>query len=429
MSSISYTPNTPFVTEADPQRQEMARLYAKERGKATIGIAIIGIVFGIVWASPAVASTARTWISSISSYPAFVAGAFALLLGLLLVVACTYSSYLQSYKLPYKYGLVTRTPLSWWQEYLRSVTWLLTLWVLLAEVVYWLIRESPDTWWVWVATLWCGLLIFRSSGLPSDKFMGLQLETPANPEPERRLANLAAQAGLPRTGLYVLPISRKMHIVNAWIRGFGPTRRVFMTDTMLETLNPEEIDTVLAHELAHQARRDLEKSLALRCALTLPATYLIHEVALYLTNNGTSGNLADPANLPYLGAAFIIAQVFISSIDGNRSRKAERYADAFAIALTGKPDAFKSAMIKLADLNLLQIHPHQGRSEKSSTHPTMGERIDTADMAAGRQPARAGRLYAPEAAMYRRQVAYQSIDMTQGERIPRNVRRIFRAAK
>src|SRR5690242_9255607 len=89
-----------------------------------------------------------------------------------------------------------------------------------------------------------------------------------------RLMTMAAQAGSPVRGVYVMDLSRRTTAANAMFTGIGPTRRIILGDTLLTDYSTAEIETVLAHELAHQVHGDLWRGIALQAALTVAGFWL-----------------------------------------------------------------------------------------------------------------------------------------------------------
>lgn len=286
--------------------------------------------------------------------------------------------------------MITQPAEKWWADYARNFAVQLAIVVVAAEVFYWLMRTIPDMWWLAITAAYCLMLLITFNKWPQNRYQGEKLIEVSDPELKRRFANLLARAKIPTMGLWVYPISKKSRIVNAWFMGLGPTRRILISDTMLATLSYDEIEAIMAHELAHYAHADLIKQMCLKALYVLVATFALYNLCNFISSITATFRIGDVASLCFLIWFWGIIYISMLNVDGRRSRKAEKAADSYAIELTGNPDAFKSAMLKLADLNLIRMHPHQGKAATSGSHPTMGERVGTADIAAGRpvQPVR-----------------------------------------
>src|SRR5207244_7780210 len=109
-------------------------------------------------------------------------------------------------------------------------------------------------------------------------------------------------AGVRAIGVFVVDQSRKSRTANALVSGFGRTRRIVLYDTLVSEFQPDEIESVLAHELGHHVHRDLTRGLLAQAALSV-ATFWLADVIMRATA-GTLGPAqpSDPAGIPWLVA-------------------------------------------------------------------------------------------------------------------------------
>ena len=158
----------------------------------------------------------------------------------------------------HRYGLSTR---SWWL-WLRDVAVAtaidagLTALGLLALV--WLARRAPRTWWAWGALGAAALVVVGSFLWPlviEPAFNRFE-PMPAGPLRSDLLA-LAEKNGTPVQDVLVSDASRRTTALNAYVSGFGSTRRIVVYDTVLEQLPDDEIESIVAHELGHVAADDV----------------------------------------------------------------------------------------------------------------------------------------------------------------------------
>src|SRR6266704_4718241 len=193
-----------------------------------------------------------------------------------------------------------------------------------------------------------------------------------------RFASLAARAGVPVMGAFVLEASAKTRRSNAAVMGFGRTRRIVVTDTLLAEFSVEEIDAVLAHELAHQRHLDplwglLQGSLASLAILAVTAW-------LYDATRASFGipSAGDMAGLPWLAVLFSLVALPLGPLQLRWSRERESWADRFALDLTRNPAAFAAAMVRLHDRNLGVADPRRWEKWLFYSHPTGRERVESA---------------------------------------------------
>jgi STE24 endopeptidase len=173
-------------------------------------------------------------------------------------------------------------------------------------------------------------------------------------------------------------LGAKSRRANAALVGSGGTRRILLSDTLLNEYSDDEIEVILAHELAHHVRRDIAKGILLEFLLLLvagaAAAFAITAVWLRLGLRGP----ADPAGLPVLllaaGAVMLAATPLVNAV----SRYNERKADEFALASTQRRDAFVSAMRRLGAQNLSEESPSKASVWMFHTHPPIAERIAAA---------------------------------------------------
>ena len=165
---------------------------------------------------------------------------------------------------------------------------------------------------------------------------------------------------------------------NAALTGLGGTRRILVSDTMLAEYSDEEIEVVLAHELAHHVHGDMWKSIAFECILILAGFDLAAMVLRTLGGPLGLDGAADVAGLPLLLLAAGAVSLVMLPAAHAMSRAFERSADRFALALTRNPAAFISAMRRLGAQNLAEEHPSRLVQWLFYSHPPIRERIAAA---------------------------------------------------
>jgi Zn-dependent protease with chaperone function len=193
-----------------------------------------------------------------------------------------------------------------------------------------------------------------------------------------RFERLASAAGVPVIGVFEMAASAKTRRSNAAVVGFGRTRRIVITDTMLAGFSPEEIESVLAHELGHQRSLDPLKGLvvgAIVSVVMLAVAAWAYSLAYAWMGLTTP---ADLAGLPLLAALSGIVSFVLGPAELAWSRRREAHADRLSLELTRNPAAFASAMVKLHDQNLSVAHPTRWEELLTFTHPSGRERVETA---------------------------------------------------
>ena len=193
-----------------------------------------------------------------------------------------------------------------------------------------------------------------------------------------RLLALADRAGARVLGAYEWGLGTKTKKANAALAGLGGTRRILVSDTMLAQYSDEEIEVVLAHELAHHVHGDIWKGIVFESGLIVAGFYLASRVLAAVVVPLQLRGVADVAGLPLLLLAAGAVSVVMVPVAHAMSRAFERSADRFALDLTRNPSAFISAMRRLGAQNLAEEHPSRVVQWLFYSHPPIGERIAAA---------------------------------------------------
>jgi STE24 endopeptidase len=158
-----------------------------------------------------------------------------------------------------------------------------------------------------------------------------------------------------------------------------------VSDTLLADYRPEEVEAVLAHELAHHLHHDIWKGLAVNAAAGLAALVAAGAARRAAAGPMSLESLADPAGLPVAALAVTAASWVAAPIQNAVSRAHERRADRTALDLTGNAEAFVTAMRRLGARNLAEPSPAALARLFFHTHPPIDERIASASAWTARQ--------------------------------------------
>jgi STE24 endopeptidase len=248
-----------------------------------------------------------------------------------------------------------------------------------AAILYALIRYSPERWWLPAGAVFALIVVGLANVAPVLLLPLFYRVKPLDRESLRtRLVALAERAGARVLGAYEWGLSAKTKKANAALAGLGSTRRIFVSDTMLAEYSDEEIEVVLAHELAHHVHGDIWKGILFESALILSGFYLGARVLEGLAGAFSLRGVSDIAGVPLLLLAAGGVSLVMLPLAHALSRGFERSADRFALALTRNPGAFISAMRRLAAQNLAEEDPSILVQWLFHSHPPVGERIAAA---------------------------------------------------
>jgi len=285
----------------------------------------------------------------------------------------------RSFLLDRKYGLTSEPVSTWFGDHLKAFALGLAFTLCAAAGMYGAMRASPRWWWLIatgmfvtaaavmfrVAPIWLMPIFYRFQPLDRAAL-------------RERLLTLSSRAGVPVLGAFEWGLGEKTSRANAALVGAGRTRRILVSDTLLKDYSDDEIEVILAHELAHHVHHDIWTSLAVETALVGAALLSAHLAARYASPPFGLRGAADLAALPILILAGGAVSLLLAPISNAWSRRNERRADRFALRLTDRPAAFVSAMRRLGAQNLAEARPPRLAFWFLHTHPTIDERIASA---------------------------------------------------
>jgi len=179
--------------------------------------------------------------------------------------------------------------------------------------------------------------------------------------------------------LYKFDMSRRTKAVNAALMGLGNTRRIVLGDTLLTEFSADEIESVLAHELGHHVNKDIPLGLVVDTLLTIIGFWIAAVVMEWGVAVFGYASPADPASLPLFILVMSLFGLITMPLGNAFSRWRERRADAYALQATRNPQAFISAMTRLANQNLGEVDPEPWEEFLLYSHPALGKRIKMAE--------------------------------------------------
>jgi STE24 endopeptidase len=360
----------------DPGRQRQAGEYARTRRYLTVAdLALTGVPLALL-----VFSGLSGWLVGAFSLPLVAA---AILYFIVLVVAygllAAPLNYYRSLVLGRRYGLSHQSCTSWLGDMAKAGSLAVVMGAGIVAAVYWSISLAPQLWWL-IAWGFVVLVSLILSILAPVLIVPLffKMKPMADTELKQRLEQLAGRAGVEVGGIYTVEFSSKGTTANAALMGVGRTRRIALSDTLLEQYSAAEIGVIMAHEMGHQRHHDIYRLFLLQSAVLLAGLYaasLIFKAAVIPLGFSGAG---DVAALPLLILIFGAVSLLLSPLANSYSRRLETAADGYALELTGDPGSFVSAMTRLTDQNLAEAEPGRWVERLLHDHPGYSSRVEHA---------------------------------------------------
>src|SRR6202047_2929407 len=285
------------------------------------------------------------------------------------------------FQLERKFQLATQRVRSWLWDEIKGFLVGLVLAGIVVELLYFIIRQSPQHWWLITWIVFLALFVLMAQLAPVVLFpIFYKFEPLENEDLRRRLVLLSEHAGTRVRGVYRWKLSEKSKKANAALTGLGNTRRIILADTLLDNYAPEEIEAVLAHELGHHVHRHILKSIFVQAGITLFGFWLANNVLSYaVERRNMFETMSDFANLPLLILVSTVLSFLLMPALNAYSRFNERQADRYCFQSVASVEPFISAMNKLAEQNLAEKTPSRWVEWFLHSHPAIVKRVAAAE--------------------------------------------------
>ena len=271
------------------------------------------------------------------------------------------------------YGLSNEAWGPWTSDLLKNLALSIVVSFLLVAVLVGFARRWPRAWPALAGTVLGCLVMLGSFVYPvlvEPQFNSFT-QLPAGPL-RSQIFHLADVEHVHLDDVLVADASRRTTTLNAYVSGFGSTRRVVLYDTVLKDLPRDQILAIVAHELGH-ARHDDVLTGSILAALGTAAGIGLLGLAVALVRR-RPGGMRDPSVVPLVLALVALGMLLSSPIDNGLSRKIETRADVDSLEATRNPAAFIQMQREL-DLHSLSDTPVTWSQFWFGSHPTTLERI------------------------------------------------------
>ncbi len=307
----------------------------------------------------------------------WVVGAFLLSVGLLLSVFDLPFDWYSQFRLEERFGFNTTTIGTWCADRLKGVVLAFALGYPLVVLILKLAAWLGSSWWFWA---WICMVVFQLVLMVVAPVLIMPLFNKFTALPDGALREalfaLGEKAGFRARDIQVMDGSKRSRHSNAFFTGLGKFRKIVLFDTLVEQLEQDELESVLAHEIGHFKKGHIPKMMAMSFFGTLPFFYLAAVLAKepwFLNGFGFPIGGIAPALLLIMLLAGLVT-FWLSPVFHVLSRRYEYEADAFAANLLKRQQPLVAALRKLNEKNLSNLTPHPFYSGFYYSHPTFLER-------------------------------------------------------
>jgi STE24 endopeptidase len=360
--------------------EDRATRYQRLRRQASAGgTVVIATFFLLMLATGAAAGLRSLALGVTGGSRALAAACFVAVCWLALETLTLPTAFYHGVVLERRYGLSVQPTSQWLADHAKAAGLRLVMLLIGGLGIALAVEWFPRAWWAIAAVGAVGFLVVLTQVAPVLVLPALAACEPVHREAlVRRVMQLAHRARTDVLGVFEWHLGAHTRKANAALTGLGRTRRILLSDTLLAEHSDDEIEVILAHELAHHVYHDLWTSMAVQ-ALVLVAGAWASDVVLTRSWQplGLSGK-ADIAALPLVALVAGLVWTALTPLVNAVSRAHERRADRYALEMTGNVSAFVSAMKRLGAKNLSDERPSPVVEYLFHTHPSTGARIAAA---------------------------------------------------
>ena len=285
--------------------------------------------------------------------------------------------YYRTFVVDEKFGFNKMTPTMFFIDMVKHAIVGFALGAPILFAALWLMQGAGQYWWFYLWLVWSIFNLTMLAIYPTfiaplfNKFSPLQDQSL-----KQRIETLLSKCGFKSQGLFVMDGSTRSSHGNAYFTGFGASKRVVFFDTLLERLNADEIESVLAHELGHFKHKHVIKRIAMMFLVSFLGLALLGWLAQqswFYTGLGVT----TPSNYMALMLFLLVSPVFLfllRPVMASYSRKNEFEADAYA-AKNASAKHLIEALVKLYRDNASTLTPDPLHSAFYDSHPPASIRI------------------------------------------------------
>lgn len=366
-----------FQDQISLEEHQKAADYSVAKIKAGKFFGLINLVILLGWTVLGGLNYLQTLIgafelTTIKEGVAFMA-AFALISTILSLPQSLYTTFV----LEEKFGFNKVTPALFVKDTIKGLVLGAVIILPLFSALLWVMEQLGQWWWFYGWALFTAFQFLLLWGYPRfiaplfNKFS--PMEEGAHKE---RVLKLLERTGFTSNGLFVMDASIRSSHGNAYFTGFGKNKRIVFFDTLLKTLEPGEVEAVLAHELGHFKRKHIVKQLVRSVVFSLIAFFLLGQLMTWYPF--FAGHGVETMQLHLALVLFMLVSgvyvFWLTPLTSAISRKYEFEADDFA-AKHSEANNLISALVKLYKDNASTLTPDPTYSAYYHSHPPALSRV------------------------------------------------------
>jgi STE24 endopeptidase len=365
------------------EKTARAKLYSSQKRKISMAAACISLVYFIVLLHSGASGIVARFSYHIGGNIYLAALIYLMIIGLVNEIITFPFDYAGGFRIEHEYGLSRQVFSSWLMDYIKRLFIGSIVFAVMVLVFYFLIVNFESLWW-----LYAGIIFFIINVIIAKIFpmliipMFYRLTNISDTPLKESIKSLAEKAGVKVLDIYNIGLGEKTSKANAAVCGIGKSKRILLSDTLIQQYSQDEIEATMAHELSHHRHNHFWKLSAFNAISMFLFLFLTDIMLARAAENGFISARHDIAAFPAIAVLFLLFNLAVLPISNFISRAYETQADKDAIKLTGKAYALSALMRKLTTQNLSDPSPSLLVKIFFYSHPPAQERIMLADSAA-----------------------------------------------
>jgi Zn-dependent protease with chaperone function len=376
-----------------------------EFGSTAWTLFFVWLTLHLRWAAAlrdrAAAITDRRWLQGLLFIPAF----------LLLLSLAPLPFAVWGHHTSLAYGLSVESWPAWLWDWTKSLLLTLAVGTPLIAAFFLLVRCSERGWWFWTWLILQPLQIAAIFLVPyvlDPLFNHFEPLAQSNPALVKQLERVVArsQAEIPPSRMFLMKASEKVTGLNAYVTGFGHSKRIVIWDTTVAKATPEEILFIFGHEEGHYALNHIRKGLVFSAVFLLVALFVGYRLSRWMVRRYADdwhiAGLEDWAALGIFALVFVALEFVSEPATNAFSRRIEHQADVYGqevvhgIVANPQQTGVRAFQL-LGETSLDEPNPNPFVVFWTYSHPSIAERADFAAHYDPWQPGKRPRHFPPEA--------------------------------